>query len=102
MAFQITHILWLITGINPTNEIAASGEMGLGPELNLLINKICNITTVSSYEEVQELLDFDMSQIIIKTELDPQTRARTFSMYKFPDTKQKHISNPQNDYDEER
>lgn len=105
--FRVTHILWLIIGTQFTNEIAASGETGLGSELNSLINKICNLTVANSYEEVQELLDFDMSQIIIKTELNPETRERTFKMYKCPEVQQQgqqqDFSEPQNnDYDEER
>lgn len=48
-----------------------------------------------------------MSQIIIKTELNPETRERTFKMYKCPEVQQQgqqqDFSEPQNnDYDEER
>lgn len=85
--------------INTPTKLALSGEENLGPELNSLINKLCYLpATGSTYEDLKKLLDFDVSNVIIK--FNPEEK--TFSMYKSPDTRQQHLPEPQSDYDEER
>lgn len=88
------------SGLN--NEIAAFDEKDLGPELNSLINKICNLTTATSYEDVKKVLNYDLSNIIIKSKLNPKDNKRTFSMCRCLDAKEQAPSQLQNHDDEER
>lgn len=85
--------------INTPTRLALSGEENLGPELNSLINKLCYLpATGGTYEDLKKLLDFDLSNVIIK--YNPEDL--TFSMHKCPDSKQQVFPQLQNHDDEER